>query len=226
MKHIRLYFLIVLIIFVAILNHHYGWSGIFANPEQMAIFQTALQQNFGYAFIIYQVITIIGCVVFALPGMVFAISAGIIFGPFWGTIACSIATTIGAVLAFLVGRYFLQDSIKPIVMKNKHLRKLLYEDSAKSSLYLLLITRLIPLFPYNLQNFAYGITEIRLLPYTIYSLLFMLPGTAAYTIAAAGITNSEHRFKYFVIGATLLVLVIIIAFLLHKYMLARENTHD
>ena len=94
---------------------------------------------------------------------------------------CLIATTLGAVAAFLMGRFFLQDTIKPLVEKNRLLKKLLFEDAGKSDMLLLMITRLVPLFPYNLQNFAYGITDIKLLPYTIYTFIFMLPGVAMFT---------------------------------------------
>lgn len=54
--------------------------------------------------------------------MTFAIVAGLVFGPVLGTICCSVATTLGAMVAFVVGRFFLQDIIKPMAMKNKYLK--------------------------------------------------------------------------------------------------------
>ena len=67
------------------------------------------------------------------------------------------------------------------------------------------MTRLVPLFPYNLQNFAYGITDIGFAPYAVYSALFMLPGTAAYTVAAAGLVDPANRLACFGIAGALLV---------------------
>ena len=102
--------------------------------------------------------------------------------------------TIGAVLAFIVGRYFLKDSIKPLVVKNKYLKKWLFDSSGKNELFVLMITRLVPIFPYNLQNFAYGITDIKFSTYTIGSFLFMLPGTVMYTVGTAGLTDRKHKY--------------------------------
>ena len=67
-------------------------------------------------------------------------------------------------------------------MKNKYLKKWLFDESGKNELFVLMITRLVPLFPYNLQNFAYGVTDIPFGTYSIYSFVFMLPGTAMYTV--------------------------------------------
>lgn len=170
------------------------------------------------ALTIYIVLTIIACVVLALPGVTFAILAGLLFGPWLGTVACSVATTIGAAIAFLVGRFFLQDSIRPMVIKNKLLKKWLFDSTGKNQIFILMITRLVPIFPYNLQNFAYGITDIKFSTYTIGSLLFMLPGTAMYTVGTAGIADKENRMLY--IGIAVLLAVIVMGggiFLKKKY---------
>ena len=95
---------------------------------------------------------------------------------------CAVAATVGAVASFLAGRYFLKDAIEPMIRKNRYLEKLLLSGSNKNAMILLMITRLLPIFPYNLQNFAYGITDVKLLPFTVYSFLFMLPGTAIFTL--------------------------------------------
>ena len=62
----------------------------------------------------------------AIPGVTFALFAGLIFGPWLGIFICLIATTIGASLSFIVGRFFLKDTIKPLLEKNKLLKKLLF----------------------------------------------------------------------------------------------------
>ena len=73
-----------------------------------------------------------------------------------------------------------------------------------------MITRLVPLFPFNLQNFAYGITDIGFWKYTILSFVFMLPGTALFTLGAGGIVNEENRILY---AALALIIGIIIFFM-------------
>ena len=75
------------------------------------------------AALLYCLVTVVGCVVLALPGVTFAVLAGLLFGPWLGTLLCLLATTVGAIIAFVVGRFFLQDSIRPLVMKNKWIKK-------------------------------------------------------------------------------------------------------
>lgn len=216
MKNKKIWIFIGLAVLVLVLNYIFGWSSYLGDTKNLLILKKIVEDNFVYAALIYTAITIVGCVVLALPGITFAVFAGLIFGPILGTILCSIATTIGAVLAFLAGRFFLKDGIKPLVMKNKYLKKWLFDESGKNELFVLLITRVVPVFPYNLQNFAYGITDISFRTYTIGSFIFMLPGTAMYTIGTAGITDTENRGLYIGIAIVLAVIVILTGVLLKK----------
>ena len=175
-----------------------------------------VQNNLPLAILLYMVLTVVGCVVLALPGVTFAILAGLLFGPVIGTICCSLATTIGAVLAFIAGRFFLKDSIGPVVAKNRILKKWLFDDTGCNELFVLMITRLVPVFPFNLQNFAYGITDIRFSTYAIGSLIFMLPGTAMYTVGTAGLADKVNRLLYIGIAVVLAVVVTIIGIILKK----------
>ena len=68
--------------------------------------------------------------------------------------------------------------------KSPALKRFLFDNADGSALVLLMVTRLLPVFPYNLQNFAYGITDVGLLPYTIYTFVFMFPGVALFTVGA------------------------------------------
>ena len=201
--------LILLLVMVAILalDRIYGWSEYLGNMDNLQFLLDTVRENLLEAVFIYCVITIVGCVVLALPGITFAVFAGILFGPWLGTLACLLATTIGAILAFLVGRFFLRDTIQPLVMKNKWMKKVLFDDAGRSDIVILMITRLVPVFPYNLQNFAYGITKISLAAYSAYTFLFMLPGVALFTIGSAGFTAESGRWMYFAAAGVLLVLV-------------------
>lgn len=156
-----------------------------------------------WALFLYIVITIVGCVVLALPGVTFAVIAGVLFGPFMGIAACLTATTLGAMSAFLAGRFFLKDAVKPMLEKNKLLKRLLFSEDGKSDMIVLMITRMVPLFPYNLQNFAYGITDIGFLKYSAFTFIFMLPGVSFFTIGSAGLTAEEGKWKYFLVAGIL-----------------------
>lgn len=224
MKDKKVWIFAGIAIVVLLLNHLFRWSEYLTDMENLAFLEQMVQENLLLASLIYISLTVIGCVVLALPGVTFAILAGLLFGPLLGTILCSVATTIGAVGAFLAGRFFLKDSVKPMVMKNKYLKKWLFDESGINQIFVLMITRLVPLFPYNLQNFAYGITDIGFGTYAFFSLIFMLPGTAMYTVGTAGLVNAENRWLYIGIAAGLAVFVMGLGvFFKKKYVQKGEN---
>jgi len=216
MKYIKAAVFVGIIALLFTLNAIFGWTKTLTDMGSLPVLQQALQDNLAKALLIYMALTMVSCAVLPLPGIVFAMAAGVLFGPFWGTAACSVATTLGACFAFLTGRYFLKDAVKPIVTKNKFIRRFFFEESRKNDMFLLMITRLVPVFPFNLQNYAYGITDIDFWPYAIYSLIFMLPGTAAYVFTTAGIVDSHNRFIYIAIGVVLLVGVAVVSYKLKK----------
>ena len=223
-KHIKLSIFIGLILVILVLNHIFGWSEYIGNINNLKKLDEMVENNLPVALALYMGLTIVGCVALALPGITFAIAAGLLFGPLLGTIACSVATTIGAMLAFIAGRFFLKDSIKPAAMKNKYLKKWLFDESGNNEIFILMITRLVPLFPYNLQNFAYGVTDIKFMTYSVCSLLFMLPGTAMYTVGTAGLADKENRILYIGIAIVLAIVVIVMgAFLKKKYVQPEES---
>lgn len=215
-KNFKLIVFCVIIILIFLLNQKYGWSDYLSNTENLKFLSSMIRDHFALAALIYIAITVVACVVLALPGVTFAILAAVLFGPWWGTLLCLIATTLGAIIAFLVGRFFLKDSIKPMVEKNALLKRILFDEAEKSDIVLLAITRLVPLFPYNIQNFAYGITDISLAHYSLYTLVFMIPGVALYTIGTAGFTSGGNRWLYFGIAAGLLVLVMFLGWFIKK----------
>lgn len=193
---------------ILVLNHIFGWSSYLSNADNFLFLKEMVKNNIWLAIGLYMIVTIVGCVVLALPGVTFAILAGLLFGPWIGTLCCSLATTIGAVFAFLAGRFFLKESIKPMAMKNKYLKKLLFDGSGQNEIFILMITRLVPLFPFNLQNYAYGVTDIRFSTYALCSFFFMLPGTAIYTLGTAGVVDKENRLLYIGIATGMAFIVI------------------
>ena len=204
------------VVALIVANFLFDWSGWIARGELQATIEAMLGENFPLACVVYCALSMVGSVVLALPGVLFAIAAGAIFGPWLGTLLCWLSMSVGAWASFLVGRYFLKDALKPRLAKSKALNSLLFEGAHKSDVYLLAITRLIPVFPFNLQNFAYGITDIKFIPYAVYSALFILPGTAVYTIGAAGIVDEENRMMCLVIAVVLFGISFAIAYILKK----------
>jgi len=148
-----------------------------------------------------------------LPGTPLTLLAGLLFGPIWGTLWALIGATLGATLAFLVGRYAARGSVESWTANNERIKKL-DEGVQKHGWRMLVITRLVPLFPFNLQNYAYGLTKVRLTTYALLTGTCMVPGVAAYTFAGGSLATAREdltrTFVYLGISAVLLVLISLI----------------
>ncbi len=113
-----------------------------------------------------------------LPGAMFGLAGGALFGPFWGTAWNLIGATLGATLAFLAARYVASDWV---ARRTGGRLKQLIEGVEAEGWRFVAFVRLVPLFPFNLLNYALGLTRVRLGPYVLTSLLAMAPDTVAYT---------------------------------------------
>lgn len=112
-----------------------------------------------------------------LPGVVLGVAGGAIFGPIWGPVLTLLGATLGATLAFLVARYVASDWVTK--KAGVRLKKLLDGVEAEGWRFVA-FTRLVPVFPFNLLNYALGLTRIRLAPYVLSTLVCMAPGTVSY----------------------------------------------
>ena len=128
--------------------------------------------------IVFIGIYILATVLF-VPGSILTLGAGFVFGVLVGTIYVSVASTIGATAAFLIGRYFARDWIGKKVEGNKRF-KAIDEAVGREGWKIVLLTRLSPVFPFNLLNYSYGLTKVSLKAYFFTSWIGMLPGTLMY----------------------------------------------
>ena len=162
--------------------------------------------------IVYIVIYIAACLFF-LPGLPVAVLAGLAFGPVMGAVWASIGSTLGAAAAFLAARYVARGLVEGWSQKNPGFKKI--DDGVASQGWrMLMITRLVPLFPFNLQNYAYGLTKIRFLTYLLVSWVCMLPATIAFTFMGGSVVSGEGNIGkmllYLGIGAVVFVFVSLI----------------
>ena len=178
--------------------------------------QEKSEENFLFSALLYVVLCALAGAFLALPGITYALIAGTVFHAFWGTVLCALSASISAGISFLMGRYFLHDAIKPKLEKNPYIKKYFFSGEKRNLLLLLFLTRTIPVFPFNLQNYAYGITDIPFSLYFIASFLFMIPGTAMYTVAIAGFTEKKNPMLYFGISLGILVMLLLASFLFKK----------
>jgi uncharacterized membrane protein YdjX (TVP38/TMEM64 family) len=148
------------------------------NPQEILRNALALVDNLGpVGAIAFMAIYIIATVAF-FPGSVLTLGAGVVFGVVLGSFYVFIGATIGATAAFLVGRYLARGWVAKKIEGNSKFRAI---DKAvgKEGLKIVLLTRLSPIFPFNLLNYAYGVTGVSLKDYVIGS-VGMIPGTIMY----------------------------------------------
>jgi uncharacterized membrane protein YdjX (TVP38/TMEM64 family) len=113
-----------------------------------------------------------------LPGSVLTLAGGALFGPVFGTLYNLTGATIGASLAFLIARYLASDWVEH---KTGGRLKQLKQGVEGEGWQFVAFVRLVPLFPFNLLNYALGLTRIRFWHYVIATYICMLPGGIAYT---------------------------------------------
>ncbi len=126
-------------------------------------------------------------VVAAIPGSAITLAAGALFGSLLGVVVVSIASTLGASLCFLIARYFAREATARWLSKSERFRKL-DELTERHGAIIVAITRLVPLFPFNLLNYGFGLTRVRFRTYVVWSWLCMLPGTILYVVGADVVT--------------------------------------
>ena len=128
--------------------------------------------------ILFAGLYILACVL-SLPGFILTLGAGAVFGVITGFIAVSIGSTLGAACAFLIGRYLARDLVAARIVGNEKF-KAVDEAVGREGWKIVLLTRLSPVFPFNLLNYAFGLTKVSLKHYFFASWLGMIPGTVMY----------------------------------------------
>ncbi|NER99989.1 MAG: TVP38/TMEM64 family protein [Symploca sp. SIO1B1] len=148
------------------------------NPQQKLLDALQWIDNLGPTGpIMFMVIYLVATVAF-LPGSILTLGSGVLFGVFLGSFYVFIGATLGATAAFLVGRYLARGWVSKKIEGNKKFAAI---DQAvgREGLKIVLLTRLSPVFPFNILNYAYGLTGVSLKDYVIGS-LGMIPGTIMY----------------------------------------------
>ncbi len=113
-----------------------------------------------------------------VPGLFLTLASGVIFGILWGTVYTLIGATIGSALAFLVARYVARRAIEKKLAGRPRFQAI-DRAVARQGLKIVFLLRLSPVFPYNLLNYALGLTRVSLRDYVLAS-LGMIPGTLLY----------------------------------------------
>jgi uncharacterized membrane protein YdjX (TVP38/TMEM64 family) len=131
--------------------------------------------------------------VFFVPGSALTLGAGALFGVVRGSVYVSAGSTVGATCAFLVGRYLARNAIARKIEGNARfaaIDKAVAEEGWK----IVGLTRLSPVFPFTLLNYAFSLTRVKLRDYVLASWIGMMPGTVTYVYlgSLAKVAIGEH----------------------------------
>jgi len=174
------------------------WAGALGPPAYMALFALAT--------------------VLFLPGALFGIAGGALFGPVWGSVWNLIGATIGATISFLIARYLAAGWVE---RRAGGAVKRLVQGVEAEGWRFVAVTRLVPFVPFNLLNYALGLTRIRLDHYILASLICMVPGTVAYTwLGHAGkeaLAGNASAVRYALLALGVLALIAFIPRLLRRF---------
>ena len=153
------------------------WLGLHRELLQPAPLERELQRFGGWAPLLFILLYAMGTVLF-VPGLVLTVAGGALFGPVWGTLWNLTGATLGATLAFMIARYLAADWVA--ARSGERLGGLMRGVEEEGWRFVAFV-RLVPLFPFNLVNYAFGLTRVRLREYVLASFVCMAPGALAYT---------------------------------------------
>jgi len=143
------------------------------------------------------------------PDSVLVIAGGMVFGLFWGTILTSIGSLLGAGIAFFIARKLGQQVVQKLIKRDLVIFK---NKDKRSGFFLILILRLIPLFPFKVVSYSAGLSDIKFKDFAFATILGSLPGIIVYTNLGDKTTVFGSKDFYLAIG--LLVGLFILSFIL------------
>jgi uncharacterized membrane protein YdjX (TVP38/TMEM64 family)/rhodanese-related sulfurtransferase len=184
-----------------------AWAAVHRDQINLTTLDASLGSLGAWAPIGYVVVYALASVAF-VPGALFALAGGALFGPLWGSLWNLLGATFGATLAFLVARYVGGHWVE---RKAGGLVKRLIDGVDAEGWRFVAFVRLVPLFPFNLSNYVLGLTRIPLHQYVIATLVCMAPGAVAYTwLGHAGrgaLTGEADTVRYGLLALGLLAAI-------------------
>ena len=154
-----------------------AWAISHRQGLDVAAIEAAVGDMGAWAPLAYISLFALAAVLF-VPGSILSLAGGGLFGPVWGKAYALLGATVGATLVFLAARYLASDWV--VATAGGRLKQLAEGVEAEGWRFIAFV-RLVALFPFNLVNYALGLTRVRLLDYSLASLVSMAPGAIAYT---------------------------------------------
>jgi uncharacterized membrane protein YdjX (TVP38/TMEM64 family) len=174
-----------LTILLLLIAKHLGWRGWIDTQLTLGLeWIQGLGRWGAIAFIcLYIVATVL-----LIPGSILTLAAGVIYQLFWGTILVSVASTVSATIAFMIGRYLARDWVLNRFAQQANFQAI---DRAisREGWKIVALARLSPIFPFNLLNYLLSLSHISIKDYFWASWLGMIPGTIVYVYIGSAIGN-------------------------------------
>ncbi|MHB2025965.1 MAG: TVP38/TMEM64 family protein [Elusimicrobiota bacterium] len=211
MKRVNWFGAAVALLLLVVLAGHWNVQGLLRRSL------TAIQNMGPWAPALF-IGAYIATTILFIPGSLLTLGAGVLFGVLWGAVYVSIGSVIGATVAFILGRTLARDWVSRRVKANAKF-KAVSRAVAKDGWKIVALVRLSPIFPFNLLNYALGVTEVSFRDYVLASWLGMLPGTLLYVYigslagnlarlgSSSGRSRSLWEWTFYAVGllATLVV---------------------
>jgi uncharacterized membrane protein YdjX (TVP38/TMEM64 family) len=139
--------------------------------------------GFGY-ILIY-----VAAMILLLPGTPFTIAAAFLFGSFWGYLVMLAASTLAAIVGFTAGRYFARDLVERKLSNTESFQKMkgLVEENHRTAIAFI---HVMPVFPFSITNYAFGLTRISFWSFILYSELVFIPMNALLVLGARAIYSA------------------------------------
>jgi uncharacterized membrane protein YdjX (TVP38/TMEM64 family) len=178
--------------------------------EWIVTFQQWVRSLGAVGYLLFFAIYVLGSLL-VMPSMPFTVVAGVAFDG-WGVPLVLVSATVGAALAFLIARYLARERLKALI-KGKPRFQAVDKAVTEEGWKVVLLLRLSPLVPFNVQNYLFGLTDVRLKPYLAATVVGILPGTmkAVYLGALGGGGSDPLTWGLFILGwlAGLIAIVVI-----------------
>lgn len=178
-------------------------------------------QSLGFkGYFIFIIVSVL-VAVFLLPGQFLAIIAGMAYGSLLGGALTVIGATLGSSISFVAAKYFARDYIVEKFKDNPAFQKI-EAGVRENGISFLILTRLVPVFPFALQSYAYALTPIELMPFTVISFITMIPGCFIYSFMASEIYTNGFSVKL-VIQFTAAGIILFVLSLIPKNIAKKKN---
>lgn len=137
-----------------------------------------IQNQGAIGVLVFGAVYVLACVLL-IPGSILTLGAGVLYGPLLGSVYVSVASVLGATISFLMGRFLVRDWVVQKFGSDPRFASL--DDAVgQAGWRMVVMLRLSPVFPFNVLNYALGLTQVRLLDYVLASWIGMLPGTVLF----------------------------------------------